>query len=151
MEALERNEWWDGKRWHAHDDAGTLAEAAGYKTAVDVLLELNKAMIGEGPVNGDGRVRAAGRFAQSANARAGEKTAREKASVAAWDVLVSRYGEDKMVSAPLDEKFLGDCAVELENDGVPAPSGSDDWLGKGNYRVRDLIRRHRKRLQPLSK
>ncbi len=73
------SKWWDGKRWRASDDGpNTAAEARAYKTALDVLAELNQAMIGDGPVNGAARVAAARRFGRSAEADLERGTHTEK-------------------------------------------------------------------------
>jgi hypothetical protein len=149
LDAATRGEWWDGTKWRAPGETPRdIAEALAYKTAHDMLADLSREMISDGPPNGDARAAAATRFSQSTRARSGEETAREKASLTAWNTLVAAYGEPTMLSASLGERFLGDCATTLEDAKVPSAECGADWLGKGNYRVRDLIRRHRKRLQP---
>lgn len=92
-------------------------------------------------------------FEQRSGAQAGGLTEREAASRAAWNVLVSAHTEDAMLTAPLTQEFLRNCADELENAKVPPPLGSDPelgWYDERMFRMRDLIRRHRRRLQPSS-
>jgi hypothetical protein len=90
--------------------------------------------------------------AQSMNARAGKTTARERASRAAWAVLVLAHGKSTMLTARLTQQFLDECAHELEQAEIAPPCGraqkADGWVSPRMFRVRDLINRHRKRLQP---
>jgi hypothetical protein len=68
LRAHEAGEWWNGKRWRAHGELPTAVEARAYRTAHDVLGEALEAMIGDGPIDGDARMRAIRRFERSAEA-----------------------------------------------------------------------------------
>jgi len=85
---MREGKWWDGKRWRASEDGpNTAAEARAYKTALDVLVELNQAMIGDGPVNGAARVAAARRFGRSAEADRDERSASTLAEIEADQIF----------------------------------------------------------------
>lgn len=151
-QAMLDGEWWDGKRWRPGTEFPRNAnEGKAYRTPQDVLGEAVYAMVGDGPVNGPARLRAANRFGQSEKARKGKVTEREKVSRTAWAVLVDAY-KLKRLRGELDKDFLEECADTLEDAGVPSPPGGDAELGwsSDRFRVRDLIRRHLKRLQPSS-
>ena len=140
-------DWWDGRQWRPHTELPNKGDA--YRTADDVLAEAVHAMVGDGPANGRARLRAANRFGQSSRALKGKVTERETESRRAWAVLITAYGLDRL-RGPLGKDFLDECSDTLEGAGVPPPAGGDAELGwsSDRFRVRDLIRRHLKRLQP---
>lgn len=73
--AGDAGEWWDGERWRPRGEfPHTPAEARAYRTAQDVLSEALAAMVGYEP-NSDEAVRAAARFARSAEADRNERSA----------------------------------------------------------------------------
>lgn len=70
--AFLRGDWWDGKGWRDKDDSPRHAanERPEYKDAIDVLAELNRAMVGDSDEpDSPERLRAAGRFGQSVRAK----------------------------------------------------------------------------------
>ena len=69
LDAAHKREWWDGRRWRPDaEHPRTKAEANAYRTPHEVMEETNRAMIGDGPADGVERLRAARRFARSAEA-----------------------------------------------------------------------------------
>lgn len=76
LEAAQRGEWWNGKRWVPDAELPrTEAEARAYKTPFDVMEEANRAMISDGEPDSDERLSALRRFERSAEADREERSA----------------------------------------------------------------------------
>jgi len=161
-EALGTGAWWNGKTWKpASERPRTPEETVSRRTAVDRLCEISEAIMGYTPavtayVASDddapvqmteavaaGQTRAARRFAQSGNAMDKDDERKEEATYA-WDVLVAKFGKERLLRGPNDLDLQVECVAELERARFKNEEGMDkDWTTEG---VKSLIRRRRKRL-----
>lgn len=139
INALKTGAWWNGRTWRpATAHPRTRVEALNHRTALDRLGEVLEAIVGGSDAE---QLEKARRFSQSANARR-KRDSRKDDTQYAWDVLVARFGEQRLLQRPIHGDLLDDCVEELERGRLKTRKG-ESWVREG---VKSFIRRQQRRL-----